>query len=84
LRSLDCEQRRFKALLDSRLVRNRCRVANGGVAIEPKHDTGPAALAEDRFIQSHAHARIPDPKPPRNQTPKPDSSKASKRRFSQI
>jgi hypothetical protein len=30
------------------LVRNRCRVANGGVAIEPKDDTGAAiTLASD-------------------------------------
>jgi hypothetical protein len=35
-------------------------------------------------ILLHAHARVSDPKPRRNQNAKRDSSKASKRRFSQL
>ena len=34
-----CENAVFKALLDSCLVRNRCRAADGNVAIEPNGDT---------------------------------------------
>jgi hypothetical protein len=52
------------------------------VVKEPKDDTGSAARSEDGF-QLHAHARISDPKPPRNQNPKRDSNKALKRRSSQ-
>jgi hypothetical protein len=36
------------------------------------------------FIHLDAHARLADPKPPRNRNPKRDPSKASKRRFSQM
>jgi transposase len=35
-------------------------------------------------IPLHVHARISDPKPHHNQNAKRDSSKASKRRFSQL
>jgi hypothetical protein len=52
------------------------------VAEEPKDDTGPEPRSVER-LRLHAHARISDPKPPRNQNPKRDSSKAFKRRFSQ-
>jgi hypothetical protein len=51
------------------------------VAVEPKGDTEPDARSADR-IELHAHARISDPKPPRNPTTRRDSSKPLKRRFS--
>jgi hypothetical protein len=44
LHSVDCEQRRFKPLLNSPLARDHCELRL--VAVEPNCDTGPAARSE--------------------------------------
>src|SRR6266508_518113 len=51
-------------------------------------ETNLMRMASERFgsvgrLRLHAHARLSDPKPPRSQNPKRDSSKGLKRRFSE-